>query len=185
MQQRKRYLLLFLLISLLYSSLVLYSCNSDDDDDSPMETKDSTEADSDSDMTKVEEEAPDSLVSAHNLELSHFNGRDCMQCHFDGGDGPGVFTIAGSIYNSDRETPNPNGTVRIYSAPQGGGEVLATVEVDALGNFYTTDRITLGRGGYPSIENSDGRIKYMGSRTSHAQCNGCHGVGQLDKIWVE
>lgn len=106
-----------------------------------------------------------------------------MSCHTSGGSGEGWFNIAGTVYDSLKTSTLPNATVRLYTGLNGTGSLKITVEVDALGNFYTTENIEFGGGLYTSVEgNSD--IKYMHPVITTGQCNSCHGVS-TDPIWTE
>jgi hypothetical protein len=122
-------------------------------------------------------------ISAKNQDESHNMGQNCMNCHKDGGEGKGCFYIAGTVYDSLQTSTKPNGTVKLYSGPNGSGTLKGTIEVDAKGNFFTTNIVDLSSPVYPSVTNSNGDTKYMGSSTSTGQCNSCHGVS-TNKIWV-
>src|SRR5690606_6751277 len=76
------------------------------------------------------------LVSAHGDARSHAVGDNCMRCHQPRGPGPGLFTAAGTLHDDDG-SPHPGGAIELRSAPDGMGELVARLEVDALGNFYT------------------------------------------------
>ena len=92
-----------------------------------------------------------------------------MNCHYTEGRGEGWFSIAGSLNG------NVNGAlVHLYSdlsqAP------IKTLEIDALGNFFTTDAFDFSGGVYVGIEDSNGAVELMGSKIFNGQCNLCHGV---------
>ena len=70
--------------------------------------------------------------------LSHNAGQDCMSCHKTGGTGRGVFTVAGTVYRSGGGAQTA-ATVMIY--PQGSTTAQATMTVDGLGNFWTTQTV--------------------------------------------
>ena len=80
-------------------------------------------------------------------------------------------------------TPYPNATVRLYTGPGGTGEMKAVVEVDRLGNFYTTEHIDFGTGLYATVEGSL-ETNIMNTPLSHGECNQCHG-SSTDRIWTE
>ena len=106
-----------------------------------------------------------------------------MGCHASGGSGEGWFSVAGTVYDSLKTSTYPNATVRLFTGPNGTGNLELTVEVDALGNFYTTENIDFGNGLYTSVEgNSD--IIHMNSIVTTGQCNSCHGVS-TDRIWTQ
>lgn len=122
-------------------------------------------------------------ISSHGDDQSHNLGQNCMNCHKQGGSGEGWFTIAGTIYDSLNSITYPNATVKLFTGPNGTGTLKYTVNADALGNFYTTEKIDFGNGLYPMVK---GNVisNYMSSATSSGQCNSCHGIS-TDKIWTK
>lgn len=106
-----------------------------------------------------------------------------MNCHKIGGKGEGWFEVAGTVYTDDLGSTYPNATVYLYTGPDGTGEQKYRIEVDALGNFFTTENIEFGSGLYPAVESANG-IEYMESTTVSGACNGCHGVTE-DLISVD
>ena len=126
-------------------------------------------------------------ISHYDEDESHNHGMNCMQCHVQGGEAgdEGWFSVAGSVYDSTMTEPYPGATIRLYTEPDGGGELKATIAVDALGNFYTTENIDFGDTGlYPSLEGHSGEIEYMDIPAPKGACNSCHGM-TTDKLWVE
>lgn len=124
------------------------------------------------------------MISQHNDDESHKNGQDCMRCHKSGGDGEGWFVTAGSVYNSNKQTPYPNATVKLYTDAVGTGTLIGSIEVDGKGNFYSTENIDFGNGLYTTVTGSDGKVKTMNGTISNGACNSCHG-NSTDNIWVE
>jgi hypothetical protein len=123
-------------------------------------------------------------VSKYQDQESHNLGEDCMKCHKSGGTGEGHFKVAGSVFDSTFINANPNTTINIYSEPNGGGKLLKTMEVDGLGNFYSTQKIKkLNKGAYPSVVGHDGVERYMSSALTKTNCNSCHGVTTA-RIWA-
>ncbi len=122
-------------------------------------------------------------ISSYNGNESHNMGKNCMECHKKGGKGEGRFNAAGTAYDSLGVNTYPNTTVKLYTEPNGGGILKHTIQVDALGNFYTTETIEFGSGLYPSIT-SKNSVKYMSSKITNGQCNSCHGVS-TSRIWVK
>lgn len=121
-------------------------------------------------------------ISSIGSDESHKNGENCMSCHKSGGEGEGWFIVAGSVYDSLKSNPNPNGFVDLYTEPNGGGTLVKHFEVDGLGNFYSTESVNFGAGLYPVVLNSSGKKRFMGSAITSAACNSCHGVS-TDRIW--
>lgn len=132
---------------------------------------------------------PDQRTSAHGTTYSHTDGRrgaDCLGCHNVGGDNPYQYTVAGTVYEIDLETYYPDATISLYSGPDGTGELVATIEVDGNGNFYTTDPVNLGNGQgngvYPGVtgRNIDSPTLYMDERTNDGSCSSssCHSVNR-------
>lgn len=125
-----------------------------------------------------------SMKSSVGDDNSHNNGKNCMRCHSVGGEGPGWFTAAGSVYKSDKASRNPNGKIFLYTDPDGKGTLKYTIEVDGKGNFYTTETINFTGGLYPVHQQNNGNKKYMQSPIISGECNSCHNV-TTDKIWNE
>ncbi|MBH30749.1 MAG: hypothetical protein CMG71_02020 [Candidatus Marinimicrobia bacterium] len=116
--------------------------------------------------------------------ISHNTGQDCIECHSLEGAGSGVYTVAGSIFHVDQETPFPNILVKLFPNKSRTGNPVAVLEVDGLGNFYTTeDILPEGKGDgevgmlYPSVVTDDNQIDMpIAFSTSMGGCNSCHGV---------
>jgi hypothetical protein len=125
------------------------------------------------------------MNSINNSSASHNNGQNCMNCHKSGGQGGGEgwFVVAGSVFMPDKISLNANGNILLYSGANGSGTLVATIQVDGKGNFYTTDAIDFGNGLYPAIQGATGSLQYMGQVTRTGACNGCHGVS-TDRLWV-
>jgi hypothetical protein len=132
---------------------------------------------------EVEESDNTTLISRHNETKSHNNDKACQSCHSIGGSGEGWFGIAGSVSTQDLSSPNPNGTLYLYSGPSGTGNLLATVEVDGNGNFFTTAASIAGSGAYAQLKSASGNTKNMSLVITSGNCNSCHGVS-TGKIWV-
>lgn len=132
---------------------------------------------------KEDESGNTTMTSQHNETESHNNGKACQSCHASGGSGEGWFGIAGSAYTRDFASANANGTIFLYSGPNGTGNLIATIEVDGKGNFYTTGYAIPAAGVYAQIKGTSGNIQNMSTLVTSGNCNACHGVG-TDKIWV-
>jgi hypothetical protein len=122
-------------------------------------------------------------ISKFNLTKSHHTGEDCYNCHKDGGEGDGCFNAAGTVYDSSLANTYPNATVKLYSDPNGTGDLKATIEVDGKGNFYTTETI-YGLGLYATVTGTGGTTQYMTAKITKGDCNRCHGT-TTSKIWVK
>ncbi|HIP35630.1 MAG TPA: hypothetical protein EYG85_02120 [Crocinitomix sp.] len=123
-------------------------------------------------------------ISNYQSSESHNEGKDCMQCHKRGEDGEGNFKVAGTVYDTTKTIVYPGATINLYSEPQGGGELIKTIEVDKKGNFYTTERVKFKNDVYPSVVGVAGGEKFMSTPISTGSCNSCHGVSTT-RIWVE
>ena len=130
-----------------------------------------------------EENENESLVSANNGTKSHNMGLDCMNCHKSGGEGEGLFIVAGTVYNSGFTAVQPNGIVKLYTGANGTGTLKGTIPVDGKGNFYTTNTLDFTGGLYPAVTNTTGSVSYMSSPVTNGKCNSCHG-SSTDKIFV-
>ena len=117
----------------------------------------------------------ESNVSAHGATRSHNAGENCISCHRQGGEGKGWFTVAGTVYRSNQVDVAPNATIELRDRPLGGGELLHTIEVDALGNFYTTEEIDFSPGLFPGVT-GDGGTRWKSLETYDGECTLCHGV---------
>ncbi|MFC2124866.1 hypothetical protein ACFLU5_08650 [Bacteroidota bacterium] len=132
-----------------------------------------------------DEDGNETLVSKNKDTESHNAGLDCTTCHKAGGDGEGWFNISGSVYDSTKIIFQPDGKIRIHTEPNGSGSLYATIEVDGLGNFYSTGDIDWGEGLYVFIEGINGDIRHMLSSVKQGACNSCHDGKTQDRIWVK
>jgi hypothetical protein len=98
-----------------------------------------------------------------------------MSCHRSGGEGEGWFTLAGSVYDTTQLNPYPNASIKLYTASNGSGTAVKLIEVDGLGNFYTTEAITFENGLYTSVINTEGVETFMSMVLPNGECNSCHG----------
>ena len=115
-------------------------------------------------------------LSQHGSTNSHNGGTDCLSCHSPGNSGTGNFATAGTASGSSGET------VRFYS-DSSRNNLVAKLEIDAYGNFYTVTEIdelvynpTLGYtpGVYVSITNGSNERDMPGIITDNPSCNFCH-----------
>jgi hypothetical protein len=135
------------------SVMTLNSCSKNDEDESSGEVK----------------------ISETGGDESHNSGQNCMNCHKSGGNAEGIFTVAGTVYNNQLTSINPNAVIRLYTLPGGGGTLRGTVYADSKGNFFTTAGIDFSGGLYPSVTGTSGNVAYMASSTTQGACNACHG----------
>ena len=131
---------------------------------------------------KDENEANETKTSTHNATESHNNGQNCMTCHVSGGGGEGWFIVAGSVYGKQQANTYPNATIKLYTKSNGSGTLKASIEVDGLGNFYTTEDIDFGAGLYPVVVGTNGAANFMQSAIATGQCSSCHGI-TTGNIW--
>ncbi len=119
------------------------------------------------------EKENETKISTYNDDESHNAGQNCMDCHTPGGEGEGWFEVAGTVYDSTRTNTYPNAT----------GTLHYTLQVDALGNFYTTEDMKAPAGLYVAVQ-GDNQTNHMQSILSSRNCNSCHGVG-TERIWTK
>ena len=103
---------------------------------------------------------------------------NCMDCHKTGAT-EGGFIVGGTVFTSDGSTRYPNGTIYLHTrAPDAEGvdSIVAAIEVDGVGNFYTTHFYDMSQGVYPSVTSSSGHKAFMTQPTTSGACNSCHGV---------
>lgn len=129
------------------------------------------------------EDENETLISSYHSSESHKTGENCMECHKPGGSGEGWFTVAGTVYDAAQESIFPNATVNLYSENNGSGKLIASIQVDKKGNFYTTENIDFGNGIYTLVE-GDADTEFMNSPVTNGQCNACHGIS-TDRIWTK
>lgn len=108
-------------------------------------------------------------------------GGECIQCHIDMAegpfDGPPVFTLAGTVYETGHEPNDCNGGT---SASGGGAATVVvtdatgatvTMAVNAAGNFFTEDAVTFP---ITAVVRYDGRERAMVTPVDSGDCNHCH-----------
>jgi len=126
----------------------------------------------------------ETVISKTNQTGSHKTGQNCMNCHQDGEEGEGCFTVAGSVYDSLQMNPQPNGKLVLVIDPAASTTPVAIVEVDAYGNLFTTEGINWGDGLYAIVEGASGDVQVMNDPVISGDCNSCHG-SSTGKIWVK
>jgi hypothetical protein len=129
------------------------------------------------------EDENETKISTYNDDESHNAGQNCMNCHTPGGEGEGWFEVAGTVYDSTLTNTYPNATVKFYSGPNGTGTLHYTLQVDALGNFYSTEDFNFANGLYVAVQ-GDLQTNHMLSSVNSGQCNSCHGV-ETERIWTK
>ena len=112
-------------------------------------------------------------VSSTGSTKSHHMGESCTTCHQAKGPGKGRFTLAGTLHDANGVRVT-GGRVTLSAAP--GGQALHTIEVDALGNFYTTRDVGLDKASlFVAVEAADGSKRApMPFPTLSGACNHCH-----------
>jgi Fe-S cluster biogenesis protein NfuA len=125
-------------------------------------------------------------VSSHNGETkSHHQGADCSGCHKSGGSASEYIWVAcGTVYKNDSVTPNPNGVINFWTGQMGTGNLIATLEVDGNGNFFTNSAILPGAGCYPQARSASGNLQNMLILNVSGSCNLCHSSNS-NRIRVE
>lgn len=115
-------------------------------------------------------------ISSTGGTKSHNAGVNCMNCHKDGGGGDGCFTVAGTVYNSSESSIYPDATIKLYTQPEGAGQLVATIYGDAYGNFFTTDGVDFTGGLFPVMSGTNGEYEAMYQGITTGACNSCHGI---------
>lgn len=109
---------------------------------------------------------------------------NCMGCHSPNGGGSGCFSVGGTAFDSIPADSDISGAVvKLYTQPNGTGDLLITLQVDRSGNFYTTMPVSFGSGLYPAIISKTG-TRYMPTATITGSCNSCHGVANAN-LWAD
>ncbi len=111
---------------------------------------------------------------------SHNFGQNCMTCHNQSGNEAvregGWWNIAGSVISDDSNQPFTNGVVELWSLPDRQGVLYYTLDIDALGNFYTEKIVNFPGDCYPAVVNTiTGESKSMDDPFRAGGCNACHG----------
>ncbi len=123
-----------------------------------------------------------SLRSSHGETRSHAQGDNCMTCHQAHGPGPGRFTAAGTLHDAAGD-PLADGVLELRSAPDGNGDLILRIEVDGLGNFYTTEPLPLPDTAlFPTVLGPAGGRNFMPFPTRSAACNVCHVGGFVVRV---
>jgi hypothetical protein len=122
-------------------------------------------------------------ISSAGGSSSHNAGHNCMTCHTDGGEGTGCFNVAGTVYDPTKSNIYPNATVKLFTLPGGGGQLVATIYGDSRGNFFTTAGVDFGTGLYPMVYGTAGEISEMSTAITSGACNACHG-STVEKIYL-
>ena len=132
--------------------------------------------------TTQSENQNETKISTHGSTKSHNSGQNCMTCHKPGGSGEGWFAIGGSVYDTLLTSVYPNATVKLFTGANGSGTLKYTIQVDALGNFYTTESIDFGSGLFPAVQGNTS-TRFMSTSITTGQCNSCHGVSS-NRLWT-
>ncbi len=125
-------------------------------------------------------------ISAHGSRAGSSMKSNCMGCHQTGAT-EGGFIVAGTVFGRDTTSRDPNGNVYLFNVPNGvlgRDSVIAMIEVDGVGNFYTTHPIDLSGGVYPAAISPSGTdtLHHMQAITTNGACNSCHGVTQANIV---
>lgn len=117
-------------------------------------------------------------ISSHGEADSHNKGQNCMNCHYQEGPGEGWFTVSGSVSGAYTDH-----SVRVSDAVT--QELLVVVEVDQLGNFYTTEGVNFSNGTTVDIIDGQGQvIQDMITIVTNGQCNLCHNKNFQEEIII-
>lgn len=117
---------------------------------------------------------------SNNKPTSHNAGQNCMNCHRVGGaaENVAIFNAAGTVYQSNGSVQT-NATVKLYIS--GTNTLVADLETDGSGNFYTTeyvDGLFYGMGFVSGVDievHGPGGIRTMPGLVTEGACNSCHG----------
>jgi len=104
-----------------------------------------------------------------NSNSSHNAGLNCLAsgCHLSG---EKIFTVAGTVYQSDMVTPRAGAIIIINK-----GTYSRSLTTDASGNFYAYDA-NLASGTMSSAYVQDTGVPMNSPTTFPSGCNSCHGV---------
>lgn len=132
--------------------------------------------------------APEIKQSELQGRGSHNAGKNCTSCHAKGADreaaSEGIWSIAGTIYESGTTKVLPGATVELFTGPNETGTKVISLPVDNKGNAYTNKNINFGAGLYAVVTGPSGKKSFMMSSLGNGSCNSCHNNG-TPKITVE
>jgi hypothetical protein len=83
--------------------------------------------------------------------------------------------VAGTVYRESGSVYS-GATVRLTTAPEGGGTVVLSLSADASGNAYSSQRVSFGSGLYVDVAGSGGARRTMKAAITSGACNACHDV---------
>ena len=126
--------------------------------------------------------------SVGSTESYHF-GEDCMNCHHENGSEAvregGWWNIAGSVYKPDLSGPKTDAKIELWSQQNRSGTLYYTLDVDALGNFYTEKIVHFNGTCFPVVVDLvTGHYEDMHQAFHSEGCSSCHGKTE-DVITVE
>lgn len=127
------------------------------------------------------------LVSKPNMKKSHEFGTDCGSCHRKGGEAKSIFTVSGSVLDEAREKIFKKAVIKLYTERKAMGDLVATIQTDELGNFYSTEPIDFSIGLYPTLygtPTASEPIKHMARPIFTGNCNSCHGPKE-EKLGID
>jgi hypothetical protein len=120
-------------------------------------------------------------ISRHGERRSHNAGQNCIGCHQALGPGRGRFQVALTVFDaSGQPVVDPTLELRTESPFAGGGELVARIEGDALGNVFTTEELPfLTQSLFPVVigklgTSTTARSAAMPFPTQSGACNLCH-----------
>lgn len=158
----------------------LPACDPDDED--PMDMEDDLEPQPGDPDFERDPALDVEVVSAHGSDRSAGMTGNCMHCHQPRGPGRGQFTVAGTVLTPDGQPAvDPIVELRRPAFDEDGneipGELVATIEGDRLGNFYSTAALPLPEESLvPWVFSNDRSLSNhmpFGGTISGA-CNLCH-----------
>jgi hypothetical protein len=115
------------------------------------------------------------LQSEKGGAQSHNEGQNCMSCHGPNGLGKGRFSVAGTVFRSDKST-NPNAQVELWTGPNATGTLKLVLSTDTKGNYYSTAAMPFpDEKLFPSVVNTTTMTRSnMSFPTMSGACNVCH-----------
>ncbi len=128
-------------------------------------------------------------ISYHGSMAGRSMKDNCMDCHKTGAT-EGGFSVGGTVFRLDSVTRNPNCTIKLHTISDTStsgvpDSIIAVIEVDGNGNFYTTHSYDLSNGFYPSVTSASGLDSLrMKTVTTNGSCNSCHGTSVKGGIYI-
>jgi hypothetical protein len=80
------------------------------------------------------------------------------------------------------DVPATTGHIELWSEEDRQGTMYLSLDIDALGNFYTEKIVDFKGKCYPVLVAPDGQYSYMSDPYTSGGCNSCHDGNTTDPL---